>query len=270
LSTRSGEDERERLFHIISMCLSVENRGINPFEVDVKKVLEILKKSLPNWSVFEDFTLDAEAINKISSIIHLQGGWIKHRSSSLYVDPLLIELKIRMMNIDGLAEVFMKSWHPIVGMEMVSQKRIKEAIDYWNLLLPIEDRLVNLPDTSIASGVTTVDELVKLKMIAEEPFNVVLDRLYNELKDVSKDKDKISYWTFIQGSSYEDTINRAYLTSFLVTYGYASMEINQVEEEVFLIPFNKPKNIQANKQVMSIPVSIDYDTWENIKAGKRT
>jgi len=220
--------------------------------------------------MFEDFTLDAEAINRISSIIRLQGGWIKHRSSSLYVDPLLIELKIRLLEQEELADIFLKSWHPIIRMEQLSQKRIKESVDYWNLLLPLDERLVKLPDASIAPGITTIEELIKSRLMSEESFDAILQRLYTELKAVARDEGKVSYWDFIQDETYEDTVYRAYLTSFLITYGYTSMEVNPIEEEAFLIPFEEPKNIPTKKQTVSIPISIDYDAWKNMRGMRKS
>ena len=243
----------------------MEHKGSNPFEVEVREILEALKKYLPNWKVFEDFTLDAEAINRISSIIRLQGSWIKHRSSSLYVDPLLIEIKIRMMEPKRLVEVFLKSWHPIVRMERLSQRRVKEAIGYWNQLPSLEDRLTRLPIPSMTLEFATIEELIKSRLIAEESFEKVLQRIYQELKERVGKEGKISYWDFIQEDTYEGTIYRAYLTSFLITYGYASMEVNPIEEETFLIPYAEPKNMPIKKQTISIPISIDYDLWKSMR-----
>lgn len=224
-----------------------------------------MKKYLPDWKVFEEFTLDAEALNRISSIIRLQGSWIKHRSSSLYVDPLLIEMKIRMMAPERLCDVFSKSWRPIVGMERLSPKRVKEAIDYWNQLPSLEDRRTELPTPVTSLGSTTFEELIKSRIMKEESFEKMLQRLYQELKKRAGEEGKISYWDFIQEKTYEDTVYRAYLTSFLITYGYSSMEVDPIEEEAFLIPYPEPKNAPAKKQTTSIPISIDYDSWKNMK-----
>jgi len=46
--------------------------------------------------------LDAEALNRIAAIVRLQGDWLKHRASSLYIDPILVELKIRMLEPERL------------------------------------------------------------------------------------------------------------------------------------------------------------------------
>ena len=48
------KSDRERLLRIISMCLSVEKGDTDPFEVEVKKVLSVLKKYLSHWKAFEE------------------------------------------------------------------------------------------------------------------------------------------------------------------------------------------------------------------------
>lgn len=255
--------DRERLLRIISLCLSVERRSSDPFEVEIKRILDILRKYLPNWKVLEDFALDAEALNRIASIISLQGDWIKNRSTSLYVDPLLIELKIKMMDAKRLVNIFSKSWHPIVEMEGLSRKRVGEAADYWNQLLSLEERRLKLPTPSAAFGSTTMQELIRLRIMSEKSFNETLQSFWQELRERTSDEERVSYWSFIVADTYEDTIYRAYLTSFLVTYGYADMEVDPLEEEAFLIPYEEPRVTVLKKQSVSIPIAIDRDLWKS-------
>ncbi|MDQ1280283.1 MAG: hypothetical protein QG670_1546, partial [Thermoproteota archaeon] len=242
MAKREKDADQERLLRIISLCLSVENRGGNPFEVEVREILEAMRRYLPNWKVFEDFNLDSEALNRISSIIRLQGNWIKHRSSSLYVDPLLIEMKIRMMTLERLYEVFSKTWRPIIGLERLSARRIKEAIDYWNQLPSFKDRRTELPIPSSSLGSISYDELVRAGIVREESFQKQLQKLHKELMDKAGEEGRISYQDFIREKTYEETVHRAYLTSFLITYGYATMEMDPIEETAFLIPYSEPKS----------------------------
>ena len=51
------------------------------------------------------------------------------------------------------------------------------------------------------------------------------------------------------------------MTSFLLTYGYATMEIDPINEENFLIPHSEPKDVSLKEQMVSFPISIDYDLW---------
>lgn len=257
------ETNRERLLRIISLCLSVKRRSSDPFEVEVQKILGILSIYLPNWKILKDFTLDAEALNQIASIIQLQGNWIKSRSTSLYVDPLLIEMKIKMINAKTLVSIFSKSWHPIVEMEGLSRKRVEEAVDYWKQLLSIEERRLKLPAPSASLGSTTIQELIKLRLMSEKSFNETLQNFWKELKEKAGVNKKVPYWSFILANTYESTIYRAYLTSFLVTYDYVDMEINPLEEEAFLIPNKELKTVVLESQRISIPIAIDRALWKN-------
>lgn len=259
--------DRERLLRIISLCLSVEYKNGDPFKVEVKSILDSLRRYLPHWKILEDFTLDAEALNRIASIISLQGNWIISRSTSLYVDPLLIELHIKMIDTEKLVNIFSKSWHPIVEMEGLSKKRVEEAADYWNQLMPLDERRLKLPTPSAALGSTTLQELIKMGIMLDESFNDTLHTFWQELRERVSDRERVSYWSFIVADTYDETIYRAYLTSFLVTYGYAHMEINRIEEEIFLIPYENPKENFLAEQSVSIPIAINRNLWKSKREG---
>lgn len=248
----------------------MENRGGNPFEVEVSDILETMRRYLPNWKVFEEFNLDSKALNRISSIIRLQGNWIKHRSSSLYVDPLLIEMKVRMMTSERLYEVFSKTWHPIIGLERLSPRRIKEAIDYWNQLPSFKDRHSELPTPSSSLGSISYDELVRSGIVREESFQKKLQQLHQELRNKAGEEGRIAYQDFIKEKTYEETVQRAYMTSFLLTYGYATIEIDPIEETALLIPYLEPKNEWTKKQTISIPITIDFDSWDSMREKGRS
>jgi len=250
------------------MCMAIERKGDNPFEVEVKEALETLRRYLPHWKALEDFALDAETLNRISSIVGLQGDWIKHRSSTLFVDPLLIELKVKMLDPDKLVEIFRRTWHPVIEMDRLSAKRVAEAIDYWNNLSSLEERLMKLPEATGVLGLTSIEDLVKAHLISEESFTALLQRFWVELKETAGEGGRIPYWDFIYAPSYEVTVVRAYLTSFLVTYGYATMEIEPLEEETFLLPHLEPRDLSFTEQTVSFPISIDYDLWKAKAEGR--
>jgi hypothetical protein len=58
------------------------------------------------------------------------------------------------------------------------------------------------------------------------------------------------------------------MTSFLVTYGYAAIEVDPVEEEAFLIPFEERRETISKTQSVSIPMAIDYETWKQMRGKK--
>jgi hypothetical protein len=253
---------KDQLFRIINFCKTIEKEGTNPFDLDVKRSLETLKQYLPYWKLLADLLLDAEAIGEISRIIELQGKWIKDRSSSFFIDPLLIELKIKLLEPEKLANAFLASWHPICSMDRITSKRLKEGIDYWNQLLPINERKRNFPFPLPLKGILSLKELVDLKILSKRKFNEVLEKIYEELRK----KGKVNYWNFVYEEEFKESIIKAYLTSYLVNEGKARLEIDPLEGDIFLSPIEEP--IYHGKQ-RSIPVPIDYEDWLKWKKNQR-
>lgn len=260
--SRRSQADRERLLRIISLCVAVERRGADPFEVEIKEILETLRKYLPKWKTLQDFVLDSETLNRIAGIVQLQGEWVRRRSTSLFVDPLLIEVKLKVMDAERLVEVFEKSWHPVVEMEGLSRARIEQAIDYWNQLASLDERRLKLPEPSDTLGSLTPEELIKRNILSEESFRKTLEGLWEELKRQVDAKGRIPYWDFVKQETYDETVRRAYLVSFLITYGYATLQINPLEEEVFIIPNAEVIEPTFGKQALTIPISIDREVWE--------
>lgn len=267
MSRARGETERDRLFRIIGLCIAVESRGLNPFEVEVQQILGTLREYLPEWKALEDLMLDAQTLNQIATVVSLQGEWLKRRSTSLFVDPLLLELKLRMLSSPRLVAVFAQVWRPIVEMEGLSRRRVHEAVDYWNNLASLEERRLKLPNATNSLGIVTEEELIKRKLLSEKTFAEVLDSLWFELKERTSE-GRIRYWSFIYAETYEETVKRAYLVSFLITYGYATIQINPLEEEVYLVPNKDLLEPSSRRQAISIPIAVDRETWRKMRDEK--
>ena len=259
----------EHLQRIIDLCKSVEERGLDPFLVEVDDIIAVVRKYFPDWELPEELCLDAEAIHSLASVIKLQSDWVKHRSTSLYTDPFLIEEKIRKLNKESFVTLFLECWHPIIELEQLSAHSLAEAIKYWQELLPLKERWLNFASQEMETGVATREELIKQRIIAEKAFSEDLEVFWEELKYKVGEEGKIRYWDFVGADTYSDTIKRAFMTSFLVTYGYATLEVHRLEEEMFIKPFEKPISFPKKKQVMSIPVSISFEEWMKWKEAKQ-
>jgi len=251
----------EHLQRVIDLCKSVEERGLDPFMVDVDDIIAVVREYFPEWESLEELSLDAEAIHKLASVIKLQGDWVKHRSTSLYTDPFLLEEKIRRLGKEKLARLFLEAWHPIIELEQISPHSLAEAIKYWQGLLPLNERWLKTSYLKTETGTATREELVKLRILIEKAFSEELEVFWEELKQRVGGEGKIRYWDFVGADTYSETIRRAYLTSFLVTYGYATLEVHRLEEEIYVKPFEKPVSMVGKKQVISIPVSISFEEW---------
>lgn len=255
----------EELLRIVELCKAVQKQGFDPFHVDVKGSLETLRRYLPNWSLLEELLLDAEAIGQIASIIRLQSEWIRKKATLLDVDPLLVELKVRIASSEDLASFFIDSWHPILNLQNLSPGKLSEAIDYWNQLTPLYDRMKKLPAVPrLQPGSLSLQEIIGLQLMTEEEFNTLLLGLWRELLSKAGKEGKVEYWDFISRESYEETIRRAYLTSFLVSERYAAVEARPLQDEIYLIP--NEDRIPPPKGVLpkSLAIPLEMSKWKKV------
>jgi hypothetical protein len=259
----------EHLQRVIELCKSVEGKGLDPFVVDVDDIIHIVREYFPEWESPEELCLDAEAVHELASLIKLQSDWVKHRSTSLYTDPFLLEEKLRKMNKIELANLFLKVWHPLIELEQISPNSLIEAIKYWQNLLPLNERWLKTAPNEIETGTATREELMEQRILAEKAFSTELEAFWKELKQKTEKEGKILYWDFVGTDTYEETINRAYMTSFLITYGYATLEVNRLEEEMFIKPYEKPVSFLGKKQLISVAVSVSADEWAKWRRGEQ-
>ena len=233
-------------------------RGVDPFEVDIMRALKTLKTHLPGWNHLDDLLLDAEALNQLASIIRLQGEWIRHRASLLYVDPVMIELKIRLASRDELCKALLKSMRPIITIEQISPWRLGEAMDYWNALSSMHERFGEKEKPALFEERTlNMNDLVRMKILSEAEFGDSIENMWRELKESQGTKHGVPYWDFVSTESVEDTVLRAYLTSFMVSEGYADLEVDPIEETMTLITNESPRSGSSMKDPRSVAVSLD-------------
>ena len=262
---------KEKLQRIIEMCMTVENHTVDPFLLDVDSIIKVIKEYFPQWEQTDELNLDAETIHHLASVIKLQSEWVKHRSTSLYTDPFLLEEKITQACKEEIVSVFLRAWHPLVELEQLSLHSLAEAVRYWETLLPLKERWPELAVPEVEMGSASRDELVRQGILGDKVFSEELECYWQELKEKVKEKgreDKILYWDFVGADSYEKTVQRALLTSFLITYGYATLEIYPLEEEIFIKPFEKPLAKIGTQQSISIPIAVTYENWQKWKRGE--
>jgi len=262
---------REKLQRIIKMCMDIENHTVDPFLLDVDSIIRVVKEHFPNWDQPDELNLDSEAIHHLASVIKLQSEWVKHCSTSLYTDPFLLEEKITQVNKEEMVNLFLKAWHPLVELEQLSIHSLAAAMRYWDGLVPLKERWLDLGVQEVGIGTASRDELVRQRIIGDTVFSEELECFWQELKETVKEKGrdgKILYLDFVGAETYEDTVQRAFLTSFLITYGYATLEIYPLEEEIFIKPFEKPDTEICTQQSISIPIAVTYENWQKWKRGE--
>jgi hypothetical protein len=262
---------RQKLQRIIEMCMAIENHTVDPFLLNVDDIIKVVKEYFPQWDEPEELNLDSEAIHHLASVIKLQSEWVKQRSTALYTDPFLLEEKITQASKEEMVSVFLKAWHPLVELEQISLHSLDEALQYWKRLLPLRERWPELAVPETAMGIASRDELVRQRVLGDKVFSDELENYWRELKEKVKEKGldgKIRYWDFVGAETYEETVQRAFLASFLITYGYATLEIHPLEEEIFIKPFEKPEAKILTQQSISVPISVTFENWQKWKRGE--
>jgi hypothetical protein len=126
-----------------------------------------------------------------------------------------------------------------------------------------------VPEVEI--GTATREELIRERILGDKVFSEELENYWRELKEKVNEKGhdgKILYWDFVGAETYEETVQRAFLASFLITYGYATLEIHPLEEEIFIKPFGTPIAKIGTQQSISIPIAVTHENWQKWKRGE--
>jgi hypothetical protein len=218
---------------VIELCRDVESSSANPFDVDIREKILILKQRLPELKLLDELLVDAEAMLELSQIVKLQDEWLKTRASSLYIDPLLIQLKVKLLPKEALSEAFVRSWHPIAQVDQLSPRGLEKAFVYWRDLVPISERFKDQFGTyGIRPGQVDYSDLVSMGVFTREQFETSLTQLYSELLEQSKG-DWVDYRQFIAADAFETRVRRAYLLAFLISEGRALLKTEPLSGKIW-------------------------------------
>jgi hypothetical protein len=218
---------------VIELCRDVETSSANPFDVDIREKILILKQRLPELEFLDELLVDAEAMLELAQIVKLQDQWLKSRASSLYIDPLLIQLKVKLLPKEVLSEAFVKSWHPLAQVDQLSPRGLEKAFVYWRDLVPISERFKDQFGTyGTRPGQVDYAELVSLGVFTQEQFETSLTQLYDELLQQSNG-EWVDYRQFIGDETFERRVMRAYLLAFLISDGNALLRTEPLSGKIW-------------------------------------
>ncbi len=258
----SRKKKKELMERIIELSKSVDDRKVDPFEVDVADFLKRLREVFPETKDQEEILLDVRAILGLTDVISQQEDWIKQKSSILHFDPMLVSWKARELSKKQLAYVLLNSLHQTVELECISEPGVREAIEYWDNLAPLSERGSELEAEEVFPEEVSREELEEFGFGSREDFDKLIERTWEELKEVSDEENKISYWKFIDSDSFKETVLNAWLVSFLVSYGYATIELSPLEEEITL-KVRDERETSKEKSGTSVPIAVSYEDWES-------
>jgi len=77
-----------------------------------------------------------------------------------------------------------------------------------------------------------------MRVLEEKAFTKRLEELRMEMKEKAGEDQRIEYWSFVRATNFPQTVLRAQMVSFLVSYGMAALE--RKREKMFLIPRDPP------------------------------
>ncbi|HZY95397.1 MAG TPA: hypothetical protein VFE98_11180 [Candidatus Bathyarchaeia archaeon] len=245
---------RRELEELIETCTAIENRRFNPFLLDIGEALRIIRKNSKNWENLQDNLLDMRAITSLAKVVGLQSANLRFQSTSLFVDPAMLKQKIDAMSREQLAEYLLLSWHPVVELEQITEKSTKEAMEYWNQMLSFFERRRKLfPGAFEAPGSADSVELATLRILDEKAFSKRLEEFWKHLKERTLDNGRADYWNLVRGSDFAETVSRAQMVSFLVSYGMATLE--KKREKLYIVAKDPPFASREGSPV-SFPIPI--------------
>ncbi|MDG6898608.1 MAG: hypothetical protein JRN24_02610 [Nitrososphaerota archaeon] len=242
----------EDLLKVIELCRSVERSSANPFEVDIREKIMLLKERLPDWKFLDELLLDSEAMLELAQIVKLQDEWLKHRASSLYVDPLLIQLKVRLLSKEELIEAFVRSWHPLAQLDQLTPRGLEKAFSYWRDLVPMSERFKSdLGSYGVAPGFIDLDGLIGMKIFTPDQFEGRLKAIQDELLSKSNG-EWIDYREFIEAETFEEKVVRAYLMAFLLSDGKASMKTDPLSGKIWVVALSEKAGGTPKSMAVSV------------------
>lgn len=245
---------RRELEELIQTCISIENRRFHPFLLDIPEALRIIRRHSNKLRTLEDHLLDMRAITSVARVVGLQSAHLRFQSSALFVDPSMVKQKLDWLSREQLAEFLLLSWHPIVELEQLTLASTKEAKEFWEGMLSFFERRKRLHlGPFVNPDATDLAELARMRFVEEKAYSRKMQDLWKELIESAGEAGRVDYWNFIGASDFAQTIARAQLVSFLVSYGYANLL--RKENSMFLVPKAKP-DLQLEASPLSFPIPI--------------
>ncbi|HDM92420.1 MAG TPA: hypothetical protein ENG69_03385 [Candidatus Korarchaeota archaeon] len=225
----SSQKRLEIFERVLDLVESVLRGKVDPFEVNVIQLLRRLREEFPKLKSWDEVNLDLESVLGLARIVVKQEEWVEHRASRLFIDPLLVTLKVETLDPKALATVLLKSWRPIVEARGVTPTFLEAAARYWMELPPFSGRREELPPEQEPS------EGAELPWSAEE-FEALLEAERTQLLSLLEERGgKLRYEEYVNRGEFWENVKRAYLLSFLATRGEVSLAKNPLTGEIYLV-----------------------------------
>lgn len=240
---------REEIERIISICENIEKRGVDPFTVDVKDLLQRLRRMLEENPDLDHYTLDSEILYKIAVVIALQNRWLGERARALFIDSQLISSRLASMDKKAIVQAFLRVWFPIVSLSQITAQRLRHGLDHFLSLPTRRDERTygwKLTDREV--------EILRASIEREkEEMESKMRSLHQELLEEAGDSGEVDYWRFVLKGRGGEAYERAYVLSFLISEGYVEVARDPLKGEIRLKP-NRDK--VSRRSTTSLVISL--------------
>ncbi|MEM3044607.1 MAG: hypothetical protein QXV77_03830 [Candidatus Bathyarchaeia archaeon] len=247
---------RREIREIIETCKAVEERRLNPFFIDIGNAIEILRLYYPLWRSLEDFSMDAEVLKGLSRVLALQNSQLLYRSTRLYADPEIISSRLKRLTTAKLAEIFLRAFHPAIEMEQITGLIVLDALSYWGQMTPYSWRSRSI---SLGGGPRSLsmEEAEAMGISGRKGFHEELEEIEAELRAACL-KGYVEYSRFIRlnAQGWAEMVERAYLLSFLLNSGTASLKRDEEGKLWLWIP---SRDYRGEVESVPIPVKAGDD-----------
>jgi hypothetical protein len=240
VSSRGRVDELyDRL---ISLAREVAAGRVNPLNIDLGEYIELLRRADLESYATELLSKDADALRGLVTILEAQYEVLKNMGLGLYIEPLLVKLRVRHLSREELADRLLRCWTPTIALQTIPEDLILAAYLRFQSLKP-RARVRRRSVTAVEAGVGRV-------WVVPEDIRVKAEKLYSRLVDESGGR-WIDYHGFI--SRCEDPVEAAYLISILATEGRVEVKFLSLEERYVIRPI---KGRVKPRETYSLPIVV--------------
>ncbi len=245
---------RFTLKKLILLAAQVLSHEADPFDLDLDTYIELLREYYDIWKSREDILMDAEALLKAAKVLKAQRKWIA-RSLKL---PRGFTDFIESIGEEELGKKLLSYVNPVFTPNTIIHENLSKAIS--QLQLAAQNRRSKPSESTVKVSVELdIEAARKMGVLDSRKFEDMLANLLTELKHRAALKP-VEYFSWITTSTFTETINRAYLTSFLVKRGLATLKIDDGQILITPEPAEEPHVILT---------SVTYDKWDEVLRWKK-
>ncbi len=218
----------EEIEKIIQITKDVLERRKNPFEIDVKSLIEKIKEIFPKIKNLEEYLKDSEAIYNLSQVIDMQSNELYYKSSFLYFNPSLLIRKAQHLSFIELGNILAFCLYPILSTNFINTQSLIQAYEYWN---NIKYKKINF-----------INKEYKIEEIQTEKVSKKIEDKIKSLENYLNKLVPIRLSDFINDEP-KNVAEKLFLLSFLIIQGKFYIGLN--EEGEFIIQ-KEPSDIKGS------------------------